>query len=96
MSAYSAPACYIAGIIYTRKSATAFERQTADTRNAATDSNARKSATSRERQTADTRHTVGNNHARKSFTVGERTINRHRDFSFFLDSGAAFIVTPLL
>lgn len=24
------------------------------------------------------------------------TINRHRDFSFFLDSGAAFIVTPLL
>ena len=23
-------------------------------------------------------------------------INRHRDFSFFLDSGAAFIVTPLL
>lgn len=26
----------------------------------------------------------------------ESTINRHRDFSFFLDSGAAFIVTPLL
>lgn len=24
------------------------------------------------------------------------TINRHRDFSCFLDSGAAFIVTPLL
>lgn len=24
------------------------------------------------------------------------TINRHRDFSFFLDGGAAFIVTPLL
>ena len=27
---------------------------------------------------------------------GQATINRHRDFSFFLDSGAAFIVTPLL
>ena len=27
---------------------------------------------------------------------GEYTINRHRDFSCFLDSGAAFIVTPLL
>ena len=26
----------------------------------------------------------------------QSTINRHRDFSFFLDSGAAFIVTPLL
>ena len=28
--------------------------------------------------------------------IGQCTINRHRDFSFFLDSGAAFIVTPLL
>jgi len=31
-----------------------------------------------------------------SQTTLESTINRHRDFSFFLDSGAAFIVTPLL
>ena len=30
------------------------------------------------------------------FTIINGTINRHRDFSFFLDSGAAFIVTPLL
>lgn len=29
-------------------------------------------------------------------TKPEYTINRHRDFSCFLDSGAAFIVTPLL
>ncbi len=29
-------------------------------------------------------------------TMDASTINRHRDFSFFLDSGAAFIVTPLL
>lgn len=31
-----------------------------------------------------------------SLTIANSTINRHRDFSFFLDSGAAFIVTPLL
>lgn len=30
------------------------------------------------------------------YTIDSSTINRHRDFSFFLDSGAAFIVTPLL
>ena len=29
-------------------------------------------------------------------TIEGSTINRHRDFSCFLDSGAAFIVTPLL
>ena len=28
--------------------------------------------------------------------TNNNTINRHRDFSCFLDSGAAFIVTPLL
>ena len=47
---------------------------------------------------ANTIYRMVNFHSQGSVTyaVTACTINRHRDFSFFLDSGAAFIVTPLL
>ena len=45
---------------------------------------------------ADNRYTVGYVYVGKICATAKRTINRLRDFSFFLDSGVAFIVTPLL
>ena len=59
-------------------------------------SNARQATATIERFIADARHTIPYRDARQTAAIEERTINRLRDFSFFLDSGAAFIVTPLL
>ena len=84
------------GDCHARKSGAITEGLRADARHAVGDCHARKSDTIIEGLRADARHAIGDSYARKSLTTREGTINRHRDFSFFLDSGAAFIVTPLL
>lgn len=81
---------------YARKPGAIREGRITDARHAIGDGYARKSGAIIEDIIADACHAVGDGYTRKSFTTTEGTINRHRDFSCFLDSGAAFIVTPLL
>ena len=73
-----------------------FERAKANVRHTASYCEVRQTAASVECKFTNARHTASYCEARQTAASVECTINRHRDFSFFLDSGAAFIVTPLL
>ena len=90
------PLCFCAVKCDARQTPAKKERINTDARHTIPYRDARQTTAPRERIRADARHTVRDRDARQTTATGERTINRHRDFSFFLDSGAAFIVTPLL